>query len=190
MGRAWLAEHRRRLLRHHARAHSRHGRGGARLPAAPGAGGPPGRAAPLRHGGVQSRREHRFHDDRRADERHRLAEVFQADPSRRLRGRARRRAPAGGERRERHRHQHGRGDARRRRRDDALPESHRGRAGYREGADHGRFFEVERDRGRPALPAREGDREFDFAQGRRGEVPRAGAARPPLRRGGGRHGFR
>ena len=55
-----------------------------------------------------------FIDDRRADERHRLAEVRQAHPRGRLRGRARRRAPAGRGRREHHRRQHGRGDARRR----------------------------------------------------------------------------
>ena len=42
-------------------------------------------------------------------------------------------------------------------------------------ADHDRFVEVERDRGRPQVPAGQGRRQLDQPQGRRASVPRAGA---------------
>ena len=53
-----------------------------------------------------------FRQYRRADQRHRLAQIRQADPGGRLRRRAGRRPAAGRERRADHRCQHGRGDAR------------------------------------------------------------------------------
>ncbi len=62
-------------------------------------------------------------------------------------------------------------------RDGALPEPDRVGAGHRARAGDGRFVEVERDRGRPALPAGQGRRQFDLAEGRRRGVPRARDAR-------------
>ena len=41
-----------------------------------------------------------------------------------------------------------------------------------QGAVHGRLLEVGGDRGRPQVPAGQGHRELDLAQGGRGEVPR------------------
>ncbi len=100
------------------------------------------------------------------------------------------RAAAGGKRRADHRREHGRGDARRRGGDDALPQLHHDRAGDRAGAGDGRLLEVERDRGGAEVHPGQGDRELDLAQGRRGEISRAGAARAALRRGGRGHGVR
>ena len=59
-------------------------------------------------------------EHRRAHERHRVTQVRQADPGRRLRSRAGHRAAAGRERRPDHRRQHGRGDARLREGDDHV----------------------------------------------------------------------
>ena len=72
----------------------------------------------------------RLRQRRRADQRHRLAEVRQADPRGPLRRGGRGRPPAGGGRRPAHRRQHGRGDARLGRGDDPLPRPHRGGAGH------------------------------------------------------------
>ena len=47
----------------------------------------------------------------------------------------------------------------------------RQRAGGREGPVHGRLLEVGGHRGRPQVPAGQGHRQLDLAQGRRGEVP-------------------
>ena len=107
-----LREHRRRLLRHDARAHPPHrARPSRALPPRK----PPqlerrcrlSGLEPLNIGAGQPVRERR-----RAHQRHRLGEVPPADRGRRLQRRARRRAPAGGERRADHRRQHGRGHAR------------------------------------------------------------------------------
>ena len=76
---------------------------------------------------------------------------------------------------QRHRHLHGRGHDRRRRGDDALPAAPRERAGSRQGAVHGRLLEVGGHRGRPEMPAGQGHRELDFAEGRRGEVSASSA---------------
>ena len=81
-------------------------------------------------------------DDRRAHQRHRLAEVRAADQGRRLRDGDRGGARAGARRRQPHRRQHGRGHARLRAGDDALPELHRDRAGHRARAVHDRQLEV------------------------------------------------
>ena len=43
---------------------------------------------------------------------------------------------------------------------------------------HGRLLEVGGHRGRPQVPAGQGHRQLDLAQGRRGEVPRARAHGP------------
>ena len=80
---------------------------------------------------------------RRAHQRHRLGEVPPPDRGRRLRRRARRGAPAGGERRAGHRRQHGRGHARLRGRDGALPEPGRRRARHRARAGDDRLLEVD-----------------------------------------------
>ena len=76
--------------------------------------------APLRLAAVHPAAR-RLHDDRRAHQRRRLAEVRQADQGGQVRGGRERRAAAGRERRERHRYLHGRRHDRRRRGDDALP---------------------------------------------------------------------
>src|SRR6185312_7162862 len=76
-------------------------------------------------------------DDRRADQRGRLAQVRQADQGGEVRGGGGHRPPAGRERRQRHRRLHGRGDDRRRRRDDAVPVAARQRARGGQGAIHG-----------------------------------------------------
>ena len=195
-----LGQHRGRLLRQHARAHrgdreSARRTASARTRSPASARGPRRSSTPCRTGRTSACRASRnrcsapplrlaavhaaagrLHHDRRAHERRRLAEVREADQGGQIRGSRRRRAPAGRERRQRHRHLHGRGDDRRRRGDDALPATARQRAGGREGAVHGGLLEVGGHRGRPEMPAGQGHRELDLAQGRRGEVPRARAA--------------
>ena len=85
---------------------------------------------------------------RRTHQRHRLGAVPQARHRRRLSGGARRGARPGRERRADHRRQHGRGPARFREGDDHVPQSGRGRAGYRARAGDDRFVEILGDRGR------------------------------------------
>ena len=109
---------------------------------------------------------------------------------RRVRGGARRRAPAGRERRPDHRHQHGRGDARQQGGDGALPEPDRRRARDRARADHDRQLEVGGDRGRPEVHPGQGHRQLDLDEGRRGRVPAPGQAGAPLRRRRGGDGLR
>ena len=70
------------------------------------------------------------------------------------------------------------GHDRRRRGDDALPAAARQRARGRQGAVHGRLLEVGGHRGGPQVPAGQGHRQLDLAEGRRGEVPRARAHGP------------
>ena len=114
-----LGERRRRLLRDDAGTHPRD-RGGREGAAA--ARRSRGRAGTLRLSGLEPLHDPprlELHRRRRADERHRLAALREARRGGRLRGGARRRAPAGRGGREPPRREHGRGDARLRRRDDA-----------------------------------------------------------------------
>ena len=65
-----------------------------------------------------------------------------------------------------------------------LPQSRRRRARHRARADHGRQLEVRGDRSRPQMPARQGRRQFDLDEGRRGQVSstrraRSSATAPP-----------
>ena len=120
----------------------------------------------------------RLHDDRRAHQRRGLAEVREAHQGGQVRGGGQRRPPAGRERRQRHRHLHGRGHDRRRRGDVALPALLGQRARGRQGAVHGGLLEVGGHRGRAQVPAGQGHRQLDLAQGRRGQVPRARAHGP------------
>ena len=183
-------QHRRRLLRHHARAHPRH-RGGGRAarrrdrfrevkPL----------SAPLRPRAVHAHAGNPLRQCRRAHQRHRLGQVPQARHRRRLRGRAGGRARPGRERRADHRRQHGRGPARFREGDDDLPQSGRRRAGHRPRADHGRFLEILGDRGRAEMHPGQAGGELDLAQGGRGGVHPPRQDRAPLRRGGGGDGVR
>ena len=95
-------QHRRRLLRHHARPHPRHRRAPsparrrAQIPerAAARCASPASKPFTLYAG------QSRIRQCRRADQRHRLGALSQADQGQRLRRRARSRAPAGRERRQ------------------------------------------------------------------------------------------
>ena len=79
----------------------------------------------------------RVHDDRRADQCGRVAEVREAGERGQVRRGRERGAAAGGERRQCNRHLHGRGHDRRRAGDDALPAAAGERAGGGEGSVHG-----------------------------------------------------
>ena len=181
---------RRRLLRDDAGAHARdraRGRGAAAAARARALGALP------RFSGLEpfvDRPGHGLRRRRRADERHRLGAVPPADRGRRLPGRGRRRARAGARRREPARREHGRRPARRRAGDDDVPQPGRDRARGRAAADHGRQLALLGARGGPQVPAGQGRRQLDLAEGGRGALPRAGADGPPLRRGGRRHGVR
>ena len=100
------------------------------------------------------------------------------------------RARAGRERRADHRRQHGRGPARFRSGDGDLPQSDRRRARHRARAGDGRFLEILGDRGRAEMPAGQAGGEFDLDEGRRGGLHRARQDRAPLRRRGGGDGVR
>ena len=163
----------RRLLRHDARSTSRRWRRSVegvapRVPSERPAG-----AAAVRPRAADHRRRLAVRQRRRAHQHHRLGEVPQPDPRRRLQHRAVRGPPAGRERRAGHRHQHGRGDDRRRRGDGPLRQAHRQRARHQPGAAHGRLVQVRGHRGRAALRAGQADRQLDLDEGGRGEVPRA-----------------
>ncbi len=82
-------QHRRRLLRHDARAHQRDCRGGSRQGAARGAGGE-ALAAAVGARAVHARAGNPLRQRRRADQRHRLGEIPEARHRRRLHGGARR----------------------------------------------------------------------------------------------------
>ncbi len=71
-----------------------------------------------------------------------------------------------------------------------VPQPDRGRAGHRARAGDDRLVQVVGDRGGPQVRAGQGHRQLDQPQGRRGGVPRAGAAGAALRRRGGRDGLR
>ncbi len=184
-----VAQHRGRVLRHDAGLRPRHRRRRrGRRAEAP--------ARPLPPHGVQRPRAPdpparlELHHDRRADERHRLARVRAPGPGRRLRGGARRGAPAGRGGRQHPRREPGRGPARFGPRDDRVPEPRRLRAGDRAPPDHGRLLAVRGPRGGAEAAAGEGHRQLDQPQGGGGDLPRAGPPGPALRRGGGRDGVR
>ena len=189
MGAFRPAQHCRRLLRHHTRAHQGHRRRGGRLH-------PPSAArdrtvlASLRPGAIQRRPGLAVRQRRRAHQRHRLSQVQAPDHRRQLRRSLGPSPATGGSRRPDHRHQHGRRHVGRRSGDGALPQPDRRRAGYRPRADHDRLLQMERDRGRPQVRAGQAGDQLDFHEGGRGGVP---ATRPPgsaLWRGGDRHGLR
>ena len=87
--------------------------------------------APERPGGADHPARHQFRQHRRAHQRHRLAQIRQADPGRPIRGSPGRGPAAGRQRRADHRRQHGRGHARRRQGHDAFSQSRRLGAGHR-----------------------------------------------------------
>ena len=131
-----------------------------------------------------------LHQYRRADQRHRLGQVSQADRGERLHGRARRRAQPGRERRADPRRQHGRRPARFREGHDHLPQPDRHRARHRPRADHDRQLQVVGDRGRPEVRAGQADRQLDQHEGRRGSLPRSRPQGAALRRRRGGDGLR
>ena len=132
----------------------------------------------------------RFRHGRRADQRHRVRQIPQADRGQRLSGRARSRAPAGRERRQHARRQHGRGHARFRSRHGHLPQSARRRAGHLARADHDQLIEMVGDRGGAEMRARQVRGELDQPEGGRGALSRARQEGPPLRRRRGGDGLR
>ena len=190
-----LREHRRRLLRHDAGSHRRDRGGGAgrraprlrytvradaesaiddsRIP----------HTAPridrlyaaLRPRAARHPSRQQLPDDRRADERHRLAAVRAADQGGQLRRGDARRARPGARRRQHHRRQHGRRHARLRAGDDDVPELHRDRARDRARAGDDRQLEVDGARGGPEVRPGQGRRQLDQPEGRRGRLPREGA---------------
>ncbi len=189
MGEERSRQHRRRLLRDDTGAHRPHCARRFR-PAAAQACEPAAPLPAVGPRGAQSRARNAVRQRRRTYERHRLGQVPQADRSGRLHRGARDRTRPGGERRTVDRHQHGRGHARFTGRDGAIPESRRVGARHRAGAGHDRFIQVVGDRGGPAMPAGQGCRQLDIAEGGRGSLSRACATRAALRCGGGRDGVR
>ena len=185
-------QHRRRLLRHHAGSHQGHRRRRRRLASAHLAPRTPHLApqSVLGSGDADHPSRVELPDDRRADQRHRLAEVRAADQGGRLRHRDRSGARAGARRRQPHRRQHGRRHARLRAGDDALPELHRHRAGHRARAVHDRQLEVVGDPGGPEVRAGQGRRQLDQPERRRGRLPGEGGDRQALRRRRRLHGVR
>ena len=184
-------QHRRRLLRHDARPHPRDRRGG-------------GEAS--RRVVRRARRRccalsglepftltagHPLRQRRRADQRHRLGQVPQADHRRRLR-RPRSTSPASRSRtaprsststwtRACSTVEAGHGQ---------LPQPDRRRARHRPRAGDDRQLQVGGDRGGPEVRAGQGHRQFDLHEGRRGQFIAPGAARAALRRRRRRHGLR
>ena len=144
-------QHRRRLLRHDARAHQGH-RG--RPSRGPGPADVSRRGAPEpAFSGLEpfdDRPRHGLRDDRRAHERDRLGALPRLIEAERLPDRGRGRARAGARRRQHPRREHGRGHARLRAGDDDVPQPDRHRARDRARADHDRQLEVVGARGRPA----------------------------------------
>ena len=192
-----LRQHRRGLLRHHARAHRAHRGVGCHAAAAPPAGARDALPAE-RPRAAESRPGQPVRQRGRTHQRHGVGQVPPADRSRRLRRRARDRAAAGRERRAGHRRQHGRGHARLGERDGALPEPRRGRTGRGPRSGHDRLVQVVGDRSGAQVPAGQGHRQFDQPEGRRAAVPPAGPPAASVRRrgrrdvvrrtGAGRHG--
>ena len=118
-----------------------------------------------------------FRHGRRADQRHRLRQIPQADRGERLSRRAGSRAPAGRERRQHARRQYGRGHAQLRSRHGDVPQSDRRRAGHLARADHDRFIEMVGDRGRTEMRARQVGGQLDQHEGGRGALSRSRARR-------------
>ena len=109
---------------------------------------------------------------------------------RQIRRSSKRRPAAGGERSQRHRHLHGRGHDRRRRGDDPLPAVAGERARGRQSALHGGLLEMGGHRGGAQMPAGQGHRELDLAEGRRREISPERRDRAQVWRGGGGDGLR
>ncbi len=164
-----VAEHRGGVLRDHARSHPRDRGGSARHRSAE-AGGAVALPAPLRARAADRPRGLELHRHRRADERHRLAEVQEADLRRRHGRRSPRREAAGRGRRQHPRRQHGRGAARLREGDGRFPQPPRRGARDREAPDHGRLLALERHRGGAEASPGEIGRQLDLPQGRGREV--------------------
>ena len=116
-----VPEHRRWLLRHHARTHRRHRPGGGGTAAAPAEAGRPPHPAPVGPGAPGGHARIELHHDRRADQRHRVQEVRPPDHQQRLRGGAGGGPRSGARRRQHPGRQHGRGDAGRGGGDDEVP---------------------------------------------------------------------
>ena len=178
---AWLAEHRRRLLRHHAGAHPRHRADGRRASAAARAGALASRLL-FRHRTGGGRRQQPAADRRRAHQRHRLAPVQEPGGRREVGRGHRNRPPAGAQRR-----------ARRGR----LPANHRPRRNRRhpavlrkadpqdQGADHDRHHRPQSGgTGAHLLPGQE-HHQLRQPRRRRREVRARLPARRSLRRGAG-----
>ena len=176
-----LAEHRRRLLRLHARAHP------ARSPR---------RCADFRRTFCRSRSATRgsagssrwcFGPDSRfvnIGERTNVTgspKFSKLILGGRIRSGAGRGAAASRKRRADHRRQHGRSHARFRAGHDHVPAPHRRGAGHRPRADHDRQLELERHRGRAEMHSGQRHRQFHQPEGRRRGLP---AARPAVRRYG------
>ena len=125
----------------------------------------------------------RLRQRRRADQRHRLAQVRQAHPRGPLRRGRRGRPPAGRGRRPAHRREHGRGDARLGRGDDALPQPHRLGAGHQRRPGDARLLEVGGHRGRaqvhPGHAASSTRSRSRRARGRSSSTPGCAAATAP-----------
>ena len=131
-----------------------------------------------------------FRECRRAHQCHRFRPFREIDQGRRFRHRARCRPPAGRQRCPDHRHKYGRGAYRFRGRHGALSEPACRRAGYLPGAGDDRFVQMDGHRGRPALRAGQGCRQFDQHERGCGGVSRPGQAGPLVRRCRRRHGVR
>ena len=185
-------QHRRRLLRHHARRIS--------APSREAVAGKTPRAIPeiaaaccgcRASSRSRSRRKFPFVNVGERTNVTGSAQVPQADHRRRLHRRARGRARPGRERRADHRRQHGRGPARFRSRRWStflnLIASEPDIARVPVMIDSSKFS---RDRGRPEMRAGQAGREFDLDEGRRGGVHRARQDRAPLRRRRRRDGVR
>ena len=182
-------QHRRRLLRHHARSY----RGDCRRRrAAQAARDSRDRtaAAALRPRAVRTDAGDSLRQCRRAHQRHRLGEIPQADHRGRLHRRVAGGARPGRERRADHRRQHGRGPARFRSRDGDVPQPRRRRAGHRPRARDGRFLEIRRDRSRPEMRSGQAGGELDLDEGRRGKIHPRGHHRAAPWRGRGGDGVR
>ena len=181
-----------RLLRDDAGAHPQAGGDGGGRHAAPAAA--PGRRRAghrvQRPGAAHPAPRQQLPDDRRADQRHRIAPLRASHQGHGLRRGVRGGARSGAGRRQHHRRQHGRGHARFRSVHEPFPPPDRDRARNRAGPDHGRQLEVVGPRGGAEVRAGQGHRQLDQPEGGRTAVPRSGAPHPALRRGDGRDGVR
>ena len=184
-------QHRRRLLRHHARAHppaARGDRGGARRAAR---GRAAGEVPALRARAAQHRRRQPVRQRRRAHQRHRLGQVPQADRGRRLRARRSRwRASRSRAARRSSTSTWTRACSIRRAAMTRFLHLVAVRARHRARAGDDRLLQVVGDRGGPEVRAGQADRQLDQPQGGRGSLHRARARGAPLRRRRGGDGLR